>query len=62
MYTNDTILYRDESSRALAVSVAREAEAGHVAAPAVDHDKDEDLQLFMIMMMTCSRSPPRARH
>ena len=50
-FTQMTQSYRDESSRALAVAVTREAEAGYVAAPAVDHESDDDMQHFMIMMM-----------
>ena len=41
-FTQLTQSYRDEGARTLAVSVAREAEVSHMAAPRVDHDNDND--------------------
>ena len=41
-FTQLTQSYRDESTRTLAVSVPREAEVSHMAAPKVDHDNDSD--------------------
>ena len=40
--TQLTQSYRDKSTRTLAVSIAREAEVSHMAAPTVDHDSDND--------------------
>ena len=41
-FTQLTQSYRDEGARTLAVSVAREAEVSHMAAPTVDNDNDSD--------------------